>query len=355
MDAMNQIADYQLSQLKVEWVDYHDVRPNTYNPNRMGWHERMLLRASLLEDGWTQPIVTLPDGQIVDGEQRWTTAGLELHPSDVQDVIDRMLRRQKTGAVVSESILQRLNESKKRLEEAIAAGEQKPTLASITGGKVPITRVDLGDDAHKMISTIRHNRARGSHQVDVMANILQDLDKMGLDIPDLETRLGMDDEEIQRLSAFGNFSLESLAADEFNNATTMVHIGDLTDDEEFKALVGKGQPAQDAAQEYEELKAQGEDAIRDEILRQQRELEREKGQPLNQVDRDKIEEKVRKTAPIVPKPQTEPLKKFMVFLPESQYQTVFNALLLLGGGQPEGIPIALVKLCEKAHESQSTS
>lgn len=354
VEPLNQIADFQLEQLTIEWVNYHDVRPNTYNPNRMGWHERMLLRASLLEDGWTQPIVTLPDGQIVDGEQRWTTAGLELYPADIQDVIDRMERRRASGAVASESILHRLNESKRRLEEAIAAGETKPTLASITGGKVPITRVDLGDDAHKMISTIRHNRARGSHQVDVMATILRDLDKMGLDVPDLETRLGMDDEEIQRLSAFGNFTLDSLTEGGYSEAITMVHVSDLTDDPEFAALVAKGSDAQSSAQEYEEGKAQGEDAILAEIRRQEREAERQSGNPLNQVDKDRIREAVQKQAPIIPKPMKEPLKKFMVFMPESQYNIVWDVLLSLGGGQPEGIPEALIKLCKDTQHGQTT-
>ena len=64
----------QLNQLKVEWVPRDTVKPNAYNPNKMTWDVRQLLLQSLLEDGWTQPIVTLMDGTIVDGEQRWTTS-----------------------------------------------------------------------------------------------------------------------------------------------------------------------------------------------------------------------------------------------------------------------------------------
>lgn len=164
----------------------------------MTWHDRMLLRQSLLEDGWTQPVVTLPDLTIVDGEQRWTTAGLPLASADIQEVIDKMLKRAEQGAVLSDSIMERLQESLRRIQEGEARGE-KTTIATITGGLVPITRVDFKDDAHKMISTIRHNRARGAHSIDAMSDIAQDLVQLGLDFEDLEIRLGMDDEEITRL------------------------------------------------------------------------------------------------------------------------------------------------------------
>lgn len=62
------VSQVQLEQLKVEWILYDDVSPNDYNPNRMTLKDRLLLRQSLLEDGWTQSIVTLSNG-----EQRWPT------------------------------------------------------------------------------------------------------------------------------------------------------------------------------------------------------------------------------------------------------------------------------------------
>lgn len=191
------VSDIQLAQLKIEWVSRDTIKPNTYNPNKMTWQDRMLLRSSLLEDGWTQPIVTLPDHTIVDGEQRWTTSGIETTPEDIQEIIDRMEKRKTQGAIVSESVLGRLYESKRRLVEAVAAG-LPPCIASITGGLVPITTINLTDEAHRMISTIRHNRARGSHKLDSMSTILTDLQKLGLDIDDLEKRLGMDDEDLYR-------------------------------------------------------------------------------------------------------------------------------------------------------------
>lgn len=195
----------------------------------MSYHERLLLRQSLLEDGWTQPIVTLPDQTIVDGEQRWTTAGIPLTPKDIQDVLEKMEKRKTQGAPVSDSIILRLRESKKRLVAAIKAG-LPGTIASITGGLVPITRLDLGDDAHKMISTIRHNRARGAHQIDSMTSITQDLVTLGLDFEDLETRLGMDDEEIQRFLQSAEGQLGQMK-DELESTRT-----DFEDDEELECL-----------------------------------------------------------------------------------------------------------------------
>ncbi len=128
-DLKQPISDIQLQQLVVEWVPYDQVKPNRYNPNRMTAHDRALLRQSLLEDGWTQPIVTLLDGTIVDGEQRWTTAGLPLHTADIDAILSKMLQRNKEGYPISQSIVVRLVESRRRLEAIESQGETG-TLAS---------------------------------------------------------------------------------------------------------------------------------------------------------------------------------------------------------------------------------
>src|SRR5262245_34225405 len=52
---------------RVEWVDRSTLHANHYNPNAVAPPERELIILSILEDGWTQPLVTLPDGEIVDG------------------------------------------------------------------------------------------------------------------------------------------------------------------------------------------------------------------------------------------------------------------------------------------------
>lgn len=56
---------------QVEWVPRETLRANDYNPNKMFSIELGLLKVSILEDGWTQPIVARLDGEIVDGFHRW--------------------------------------------------------------------------------------------------------------------------------------------------------------------------------------------------------------------------------------------------------------------------------------------
>src|SRR5262249_33502409 len=115
--ATGAVDDLQLSQLKVEWVPRSLLRPNKYNPNKMTLHDRALLKQSILEDGWTQPIVTLLDGTIVDGEQRWTVAGGPITSGDIETIIAKMESRRAEGYLISDSILQRLQTSLARVRE----------------------------------------------------------------------------------------------------------------------------------------------------------------------------------------------------------------------------------------------
>ncbi len=138
----------------VEWVPRDALRANDYNPNAMAPPERALLRTSILEDGWTQPIVARSDGEIVDGYHRWLTA------SD-KDV------------------------------------------AAMTGGLVPVVRLDT-DPATQRMATIRHNRARGAHGVLRMADIATQLsDELGVPVEEIGARLSMEDEEVRRLLMSG--------------------------------------------------------------------------------------------------------------------------------------------------------
>lgn len=334
------VSDLQLSQLKVEWVERESVRPNKYNPNRMTWGDRMLLRQSILEDGWTQPIVTLPDRTIIDGEQRWTVAGLELYPKDIQEIIERMEKRQGVGHPESESILARLREAKARLEAAITAG-LPATLASITGGLVPITVLDLGDDAHKIISTIRHNRARGIHQVDAMAGITQDLVQLGLDLDDLEVRLGMDDEEIRRFLKASEGQIadlnSTLTAMEFSPSVDVVNIAEL--DESAQIAFERSARANQAIKEHQLALAQREQEINRlksaEIARR----EREQGAAVTQIEKEEIERELAKSMPVPPKPAPPVLKKLVLFMTPEEYRIVTMAL-------GEQMAVALVEMCK---------
>lgn len=139
---------------RVRWLPREKLRGNAYNPNHVAPPELELLITSILEDGWTQPIVTLPPGddgvhQIVDGFHRWTVSA-------------------------------------------------DPRLMALTGGQVPTVQVGL-DPVHRMMSTIRHNRARGTHGVLKMADIVRSIVSDGVPQKQIQKRLGMEAEEVNRL------------------------------------------------------------------------------------------------------------------------------------------------------------
>jgi len=140
----------------VIWVPGDSVKANDYNPNSVAPPEMKLLEASILQDGYTQPIVSWKREnhfEVVDGFHR--------------------NRVGKESVVVKERI----------------------------HGYLPLTvinqdREDLGD---RMVSTIRHNRARGKHSVDHMSNIVVELRKRNWTDSKISKNLGMELDEILRL------------------------------------------------------------------------------------------------------------------------------------------------------------
>ena len=134
---------------KVVWIHRDELRPNDYNPNKVAPPELELLVISILEDGWTQPIVTLPDMTIVDGFHRYTVSA-------------------------------------------------DPRLIARFKGMVPVVMVDV-DPVHRKMSTIRHNRARGTHGVIPMADIVRSMVNDGVSHSEIARRLQMEDEEVERL------------------------------------------------------------------------------------------------------------------------------------------------------------
>ncbi len=143
---------------KVAWVSREQLRGNDYNPNQQAPPEFRLLKISILEDGWTQPIVARSTGEIVDGFHRWSVSG-------------------------------------------------DPEISALTNGMVPV--VFLPDDTpveQQKMATIRHNRARGSHYLGEMASIVADLVENGLSTDDIASRLQMDPEEVKRLLDKGSMT-----------------------------------------------------------------------------------------------------------------------------------------------------
>lgn len=150
-----------LQQLVIEYVSPDSITPNVYNPNRQNEHEFDLLKKSITEDGFTQPVLIGKDGHIVDGEHRWRAArdlGLAL---------------------------------------------------------IPIVRVPM-DAAQARVATLRHNRARGSEDLELSVEVLRDLERLGaldwaaesLDLSDAELNRLLDDIPAP----------EALAGDEFTPA-----------------------------------------------------------------------------------------------------------------------------------------
>tara|TARA_R110000744_G_scaffold247584_2_gene364130 strand:+ start:818 stop:1315 length:498 start_codon:yes stop_codon:yes gene_type:complete len=135
---------------KITWIERDKLKPNNYNPNKVAPPELKLLKISILEDGWTQPIVVNPDYTIVDGFHRWT----------------------------------------------VSAHKE---ISVLTEGKVPIVMVSTKDHSQQQMATIRHNRARGTHGVLAMSDIITQMVKDGVTGKDIIKRLGMEKEEVVRL------------------------------------------------------------------------------------------------------------------------------------------------------------
>lgn len=140
----------------VAWVKSDDVEANEYNPNAVAPPEMKLLYESILNDGYTMPIVSFKDDlkvRIVDGFHRRETE-----------------RRNKD---ISDSTL----------------------------GYVPITdiRGTQKDASNRMASTIRHNRARGTHNIELMSQIVTELVEMGKGDAWICKHIGMSVDELLRL------------------------------------------------------------------------------------------------------------------------------------------------------------
>lgn len=136
-------------------VPINKIRANEYNPNSVATPEMKLLYDSIKEDGYTMPIVCYYNKaedvyEIVDGFHRYSI--MNQH----KDIYDR------------------------------------------ENGLLPVSTINKSID-DRMASTIRHNRARGSHDIDLMSNIVAELHEMGRTDTWIAKHLGMDLDEIIRL------------------------------------------------------------------------------------------------------------------------------------------------------------
>ena len=154
-------------------VPVEKIHANSYNPNSVAPPEMKLLELSIWEDGYTMPIVCyrLPDTdeyEIVDGYHRYTVM--------------------RTSARIRER----------------------------EGGMLPVVVIDK-PISNRMASTIRHNRARGTHSIDLMRNIVAELVASGMGDAWIRKHIGMDADELLRLKQLSGIA--ALFADkEFDRA-----------------------------------------------------------------------------------------------------------------------------------------
>lgn len=182
MDAINEIraALHTVSPMRrepvdfVRWIPADTLRANDYNPNSVAPPEMRLLQLSIMQDGYTQPIVAWPDGdgfEVVDGFHRHRI-GREV-------------------GVVRKRVM----------------------------GRLPIAVINAERTAKedRIAATIRHNRARGKHSVDAMSDIVVDLARRNWSNAKIAQELGMEPDEVLRLKQVTGLA-ELFADREFSEA-----------------------------------------------------------------------------------------------------------------------------------------
>lgn len=173
----------------VVWVLAHDVHANDYNPNSVAPPEMKLLEHSIAEDGYTQPIVA------------WET-------EKGYEVVDGFHRNR--------------------------VGRESKAVKKRTHGYLPLTVInsDREDRSDRIASTIRHNRARGKHQVQAMSDIVIELKRRNWTNERISRELGMDEDEILRLCQITGLA-DLFSDQEFSKSWDVE--GEVTE-EDFKEL-----------------------------------------------------------------------------------------------------------------------
>jgi ParB-like chromosome segregation protein Spo0J len=175
----------------VRWVPAAVVVANDYNPNSVAPPEMELLHLSIAADGFTQPIVTNDE----DG---------------TRVVVDGFHRHR--------------------------VGQEYPDVAETLHGHLPVVQIrsDAQDRSDRMASTIRHNRARGKHSVVKMTDIVLELKRRNWSDAKIGRELGMDDDEVLRLSQIGGLA-DAFSDRSFSMAWEVGESDDLMDGDDDDA------------------------------------------------------------------------------------------------------------------------
>ncbi|SHI65648.1 ParB N-terminal domain-containing protein [Aquimarina spongiae] len=142
---------------EVFWIAINSISPNSYNPNKMATPEKRLLLRSMLDHGITQPLLVAPEKnqryELIDGYHRW-----------------RVIKTNK-------ELRNRLNH------------------------KVPVVILNTSDK-NQIVAAIRHNRARGRHQIGEIGEVVKTLSNSGWSSRKIMDALGMEADEVLRLKQF---------------------------------------------------------------------------------------------------------------------------------------------------------
>lgn len=169
----------------VQWVKADKVIANDYNPNAVAPPEMELLHTSILEDGYTQPIVV------------WYHDG-------IYEVVDGFHRNR--------------------------VGKEYADIRERIFGYLPVVVInnDREDKGDRIASTIRHNRARGKHKVEAMSDIVIELKRRNWSDKKIAKELGMDADEVLRLSQITGLA-EMFADKDFSQAWEVDMTEDITE------------------------------------------------------------------------------------------------------------------------------
>lgn len=198
VDAINKIkmALHEISPFKdqpvdcVLWVKNDLVHSNDYNPNSVAPPEMELLRVSIDHDGYTQPIVSMPH-------------------DDKFEVVDGFHRHR--------------------------VGKEIPQITERVHGYLPLVQIRSSqlDKSDRMASTIRHNRARGEHKVDSMAEIIIELKRRFWSDEKIAKELGMEADEVLRLQQVTGLAL-LFKDEEFSRAWEADTLRDVEGEDEIE-------------------------------------------------------------------------------------------------------------------------
>lgn len=221
----------RLLQLNTTSVPASSVHPNKYNPNYQDEHEFGLLIKSISDDGFTQPIIVQKDTHdIVDGEHRWTAM-------IVLGFLNKHWPGQKWPArLLAEARSQRL--------EILNARDVKITVPGFEGTyagtdtNIDVVFSNFTEEQMKM-ATLRHNRARGSEDFELLAAVLMDLKESGAQEMAMEA-LSMEQDEFSAI-------LNSLAGETMQGEQVETFIAEAGTRAQTKALEERSMAAQDAA------------------------------------------------------------------------------------------------------------